>query len=74
VTDDPGQRPAHVIALTDQIHAAIRDKDSDRLADTARALFYRDPEAARAMLMEGLRQAIGIDRGEDPPGAEQEIA
>jgi hypothetical protein len=36
VTDLPQQRPAHVIALTAQIHAAIRDKDVERLADTVR--------------------------------------
>jgi hypothetical protein len=38
VSDDRGQSPAQVVALADQIHAAIRGKDSGRLADTVRAV------------------------------------
>ncbi|GAB3971225.1 hypothetical protein GCM10029978_046010 [Actinoallomurus acanthiterrae] len=65
MTDLPQQRPAHVIALTDQIHAAIRDKDAERLADTVRPLYFRDPDAARAILVEGLQNTIGTDPGQD---------
>ncbi|MWA07056.1 hypothetical protein F8568_043305 [Actinomadura sp. LD22] len=57
-----------MVALADQMKAALRDKDGDRFAHTVRALYLHDPAAAKMILREGLRQAAGSEPRLKPPG------
>ncbi|WP_433466400.1 hypothetical protein [Spirillospora sp. CA-128828] len=58
VTGSPEQRLPYVIALADQIHAAVRDKDGEAFADAVRALYLRDAVTARVILRECLQPPV----------------
>jgi hypothetical protein len=64
VTNPSEARAPYVIALVDQIQAALRDKDGIRFAQTVRTLYLRDPGVARTILREALRgpARAGSDR------------
>lgn len=66
MTDSSGQCQPYLIALADQMHAAVRDRDGERFAHAVQTLYLRDPATARVILRESLQRPLPGPVAEDP--------
>ncbi|MEU8310746.1 hypothetical protein AB0C84_45145 [Actinomadura sp. NPDC048955] len=66
MTESSKQRQPYVIAMADQMNAALRDSDGERFAHAVRALYLYDAVTARVILRESLRRPLRRPAPEDP--------